>query len=264
MWRMTDLDEPLYSQSWGSAGDAPQALLLHGLTSSHRVWWQVAEGLAAAGWSVTAVDLRGHGQSPRADSYLFDDLADDVLALGGAPWDLLVGHSLGGAIAVNALERNPGFARRTVLLDPAIRNDPARLPAFVAATMALIAHPDAAAMRAGHPNWPDRTIEAWLESLREVDPDAVRAILETNRPWDVTATALRVTSPVHVLAADPELSPSFTIAEGEQFRAANPNWSYEVVPGAGHSIHRDAPDLVIARLASTPVDSVSPSLPTTG
>jgi len=222
-------------------------LLLHGLTSAARVWWRIAPALADAGWSVTAPDLRGHGRSPRADSYRFDEMTDDVLALSG-PWDLIAGHSMGGALTVLALQRNPNFARRAVLIDPAVQNNPADLPAFLAAALARVRNPDLDACRAENPNWDEPTLQAWAESQREVDPEAVRAILETNRPWDVTAAALQMPIPAHVLAADPARNASFIAADGDRLRQANSNWSYEVVPGTSHSVHRDQPDLVIDRL----------------
>jgi pimeloyl-ACP methyl ester carboxylesterase len=240
----------LYTRHWGPESGTPRILLLHGLTSAGRVWWQVAEALASHGWSVTAPDLRGHGRSPRAQSYLFAELTDDVLALGGG-WDLVVGHSLGGAVSVLALQRDADFAARAVLIDPALRNDPAAVPAFLRSVLKQIADPDAQAYRAAHPSWPERTINTWVASQHEVDAEAVRAILETNRPWDVTAAALELSRPVHVLAADPALGPSFTAVEGDALMLANPNWSYEIVAGASHSVHRDQPQLVIDRLLAS-------------
>ncbi len=81
----------------------PVSLLVHGVTGWWRTWWRVGPALADAGWRVVAVDLRGHGLSPRLDGNvtvrdLAADLASTVAAI-GRPIDLLVGHSLGGAVA---------------------------------------------------------------------------------------------------------------------------------------------------------------------
>jgi pimeloyl-ACP methyl ester carboxylesterase len=87
----------LATQSWGDGahqargpdgrdGDdsgpaAPLALLIHGVTSSSRTWWRVAPELVQRGYRVLAVDLRGHGSSPRVGEALaLGDLTADVLA----------------------------------------------------------------------------------------------------------------------------------------------------------------------------------------
>ncbi|WP_077223307.1 alpha/beta fold hydrolase [Rathayibacter sp. VKM Ac-2630] len=100
------------------------ALLLHGLGGAGGTWWRVAEALEAAGWTVSAPDLRGHGDGARGGSSRHDDFADDVLALrpdGGGAWGLVVGHSLGGAVAVRAAARDPEWAARLALIDPVLR-----------------------------------------------------------------------------------------------------------------------------------------------
>ena len=237
----------LHLEHWGPASGAPRALLLHGITSSGATMWQLGEGLAEHGWSVTAPDLRGHGRSPRAGSYRRGELAGDVLAL-GTGWDLVVGHSLGGAVTVLALDRDPAFAQRAVLLDPALRV-PADLVGPLASEMLdEIAQADAATYRRAHPAWPDRTIQTRVQAHRSVAPEAITAILTADLPWDHTEQAARITVPVHVIAADPDLDPSFTAAQGRELQQRNPGWTWEIAPGAAHSVHRDAPDLVIDRL----------------
>jgi pimeloyl-ACP methyl ester carboxylesterase len=96
---------PLATRNWGS-GDRT-ALLIHGITSDGGTWWRLGPALAAEGYTVSAVDLRGHGDSPRAAIYGLADYVDDVTALGTAPWDLVVGPSLGGAIALSAAAARP-------------------------------------------------------------------------------------------------------------------------------------------------------------
>jgi alpha-beta hydrolase superfamily lysophospholipase len=52
----------LNTYRWGVGNDR-KALLVHGLAGSGATWWQIAQGLAASGFEVTAPDLRGHGGS---------------------------------------------------------------------------------------------------------------------------------------------------------------------------------------------------------
>jgi len=74
------------------------------------------------------------------------------------------------------------------------------------------------------------------------------SILKENQPWDATELATGLKVPVHVLAADPHLDPAFTAQDGAALQQLNPNWTWEIVSGASHSVHRDAPQLVIDRL----------------
>lgn len=85
----------------------PTAVLLHGLDSSRETWRASVEALAARGFAAVALDLRGHGESPLGDASAFSAaaLAEDVLAAirsRGISRAVLVGHSMGGRIAVRA------------------------------------------------------------------------------------------------------------------------------------------------------------------
>jgi pimeloyl-ACP methyl ester carboxylesterase len=75
-----DLPGPGERPGASDGAAAPLALLIHGVTSSSRTWWRVAPVLVRRGYRVLAVDLRGHGESPRVGEGLaLDDLTDDVL-----------------------------------------------------------------------------------------------------------------------------------------------------------------------------------------
>jgi Lysophospholipase len=108
---------------WGPKDSTLQALVVHGLGSSAATTWRLSEALAEAGWSATAVDLRGHGLAPRGSSYRIEDFAEDLAAttpVGGGSWDVVIGHSIGAASAVFAAHHNPSWAERLILLDPAL------------------------------------------------------------------------------------------------------------------------------------------------
>ncbi len=97
----------------------PPVVLLHGTGETSRTWDGVAETLAADR-IVFAVDLRGHGDSDRSDLYSIGAMADDVAALlprlTDEPVDL-VGHSLGGLVALRVVATHPRLLRRLVLED---------------------------------------------------------------------------------------------------------------------------------------------------
>lgn len=238
----------MHSEHWGPAdGSGPQALLVHGITSSAATMWELGAGLAAAGWSVTAMDLPGHGSSGPASSYAFADIADAIHDEFGGGYDLYVGHSLGGAVGTVLLARHPDTAGSAVLIDPALLAPADRLaaiPAQLEADKAL----SVADVAAANPHWHPRTVETRVEATRAADVGAVRSWLADNAPWDVTAAAAEVTVPVLVLVATSRSAVAPMLVE--QLPAANPHWSFETVPDTGHSVHRDEPVLVLDRLLS--------------
>jgi len=98
-------------------------VLVHGVGASGEIWRQVAETLARDR-RVSAADLPGFGASPPAGpGFALDAVADRLgegLAAAGvsSPFDL-VGHSLGGAVALTLAHRHPTAVRRLVLVAPA-------------------------------------------------------------------------------------------------------------------------------------------------
>lgn len=108
------------SEEHGS-GD-PALLLVHGFTGSRHDWDGVVADLARTR-RVLTLDHRGHGDSPNtgdASTYRFDVLTDDLEALvdrrAPGPFDLL-GHSMGGIVAMRYALRHPGRLRSLVLMD---------------------------------------------------------------------------------------------------------------------------------------------------
>jgi pimeloyl-ACP methyl ester carboxylesterase len=100
--------------SWGFPEARRRVLLVHGLGSTGANMWRFGVALADDGWFATAVDLRGHGAAQRAIDYTIAAYAADLAATrsGGGAWDLVIGHSLGGAAATSAAAADPGWTRR--------------------------------------------------------------------------------------------------------------------------------------------------------
>lgn len=99
--------------------DAPTIVAVHGITSSHLAWQQLADALP--GVRIVAPDLRGRGQShalagPAGMASHADDLAA-VCAAFGLEDVVTVGHSMGGFVAVVFAHRHPELVSRLVLVD---------------------------------------------------------------------------------------------------------------------------------------------------
>lgn len=116
---------PLFHRDLGGAGGLP-LVLLHGLLGSGRNWQSAGAELAVAcgGRQVRALDLRNHGRSPWHIAMTYEAMLADVVAwLDGhasGPVDLL-GHSMGGKVAMLLACRYPARVRRLVVVDIAPR-----------------------------------------------------------------------------------------------------------------------------------------------
>src|SRR5207249_8065494 len=104
-------------------GSGPSVVLIHGFGASIYSWHKVIEPLATAGFHVVAFDAKGFGFSDKpAHGYSNGDYARLVLALIDSlrlPNPVLVGHSMGGAIAAETALRGPSRIRGLVLVDAA-------------------------------------------------------------------------------------------------------------------------------------------------
>ena len=105
--------------SYRMAGEGPTILLIHGIAGSSTTWRAVMPALAEH-YTVIAPDLLGHGQSakPRGDYSLgaYASGIRDLLAVLGEERVTLVGHSLGGGVAMQFAYQFPEWAERLVLV----------------------------------------------------------------------------------------------------------------------------------------------------
>ncbi len=230
---------------WGDANAARHALLVHGLGSSGQTTWRLSEGLADAGWSATAVDLRGHGDAPRASRYRIDDIVADLLATRrehDGPWDLVVGHSIGAAAALQAAGTEPDWTRQLVLLDPAIVLDEPARQAVLAGQLANFDGATVASIAEQFPHWHPLDVEFRVRAVKAASRFALERMVLDNDDWDVTAFVPHIAAPTLVIAADPEHGAMFAGEHAESVLEMNPLLEQVVIAGAGHSVHRDAPD----------------------
>ena len=125
---MTVLDPPADVKPAGSV------VLLHGLSANRRLMMYLAEDFAGHGFRAYAIDLPGHGDS--RDAFSFAHAQDCATAaveslIHSGQLDpkntILLGHSMGAAIAMRMADRDPVAA--TIALSPAPMNAPQRMPA---------------------------------------------------------------------------------------------------------------------------------------
>lgn len=109
-----------------SAGQGQPLILLHGLFGSGNNWGNIAKHFSQH-YRVISVDLRNHGRSPHSDIQNYANMAEDIIALCDA-LDLdtihLLGHSLGGKVAMQFATQFPERVAQLIIIDIAMRAYP--------------------------------------------------------------------------------------------------------------------------------------------
>jgi pimeloyl-ACP methyl ester carboxylesterase len=131
-----------YCYTGGKAFDAakPTLIFIHGVLNDHSVWILQTRYLAHHGWNVLALDLPGHCRSAGTPPATVEEAADFILALmdaAGLDEAVLVGHSFGSLIALEAASRAPERVSQLVLVGTAypMKVSPALLEASLKAPM---------------------------------------------------------------------------------------------------------------------------------
>jgi pimeloyl-ACP methyl ester carboxylesterase len=131
-----------YCYTGGKTFDAakPSIIFIHGVLNDHSVWILQTRYLAHHGWNVLALDLPGHCRSAGSPPASVEEAADFVLALmdaAGLTKAVLIGHSLGALIALEAAARAPERVSQLVLVGIAfpMKVSPALLDASLHAPM---------------------------------------------------------------------------------------------------------------------------------
>ncbi|MFF8955064.1 alpha/beta fold hydrolase [Streptomyces sp. NPDC014894] len=226
----------LHTTTWG-AGDR-LALLVHGIMADHRTWRRVGPALAARGYRVIAVDLRGHGASGRADSYTAHDHAEDLVASLPAGAELVMGHSLGAlTLSLAVAELAP---ERAVYVDP-VWYLPDGEKGYGPDAFAGAKAQTRERIRETAPRWEDEDVDIELETLAVWDEATAHGLM------GVVGRDLMPAAPVGrslVALADPSVLISAERAAVLRERG----FEVRTVAGAGHTVHRDDFDGFMAAL----------------
>ena len=170
-------------------GSGEPLVLVHGLATTRVIWRRVLPYLE---YRVTAIDVPGFGESPPAGpGFVLEEVADAIAMAFDAPFDL-VGHSLGGAIAIVLAERRPQLVERLVLVAPAgLRSvpGPAAWAAGLATERALPIRRRAAAL--ADTAWGRRLLMTpGTKDPTSLPPAEVRAMLNASKDATRTRAAL--------------------------------------------------------------------------
>ncbi|WP_431032055.1 alpha/beta fold hydrolase [Streptomyces sp. P6-2-1] len=243
--------EPVTHRDWG--GEGPPVVLLHGLAGYAGEWEAVAVRLRARGHHVVAMDLRGHGGSvrhprdTRASAHA-DDVAGLLGRLGAGP-AVLVGQSLGGRVALRVAHQHPALVRGLALVEADAR--PASETPDDVAIRWLRSWPLPFPDRASATAWlGGGTVgEAWADGLEErggglwprFDVDVLARLFDALVRAPSWPAWTAPGSPVLLLVAERGILDQAAV--GAMLAARPDAWSLGV-PGAGHDVHIELPDVV--------------------
>ncbi len=246
-------------------GSGPETLvILHGLFGTLDNWQTLARRWATdLGWRVVSVDLRNHGRSFHDPNHRYATQAADVLALCQhlalpPARTTLLGHSMGGKVAMRFALDHANLLARLVVLDIAPgASDMCHQDAIVAGLQALdlaaLASRGAAdtALAAHVPDFGTRQFLlknlyrsgasnafAWRMNLPVLSAEmaAIGAEIAAPAPFLKPALFIRGGTSHYITAAD----------KLHDIPALFPNSQVATVPNAGHWVHAEAPDAVFA------------------
>ncbi len=242
----------LFHRDLGGAGNPP-LIVLHGLLGSSRNW-QSTGGDLAARFHVHALDLRNHGRSPHDSAMSYEAMVNDVLGwldAHGLPRVTLMGHSMGGKVAMRMACRHPERVERLVVVDIAPKD---YLSAAHRAEFAAMNELDLRTLRS--------RAEAELKFEARVGDWAMRKFLSTNLERDAGSDAWRWQINLPVLTASlPELESNpltpadrfegptaFILGEKSRYVLPEdhavitshfPRATIETIAGSGHNPHME-------------------------
>jgi pimeloyl-ACP methyl ester carboxylesterase len=268
--------------SYRRAGWGPVVVLIHGVTGSSETWEDVIEPLAEH-YTVVAPDLLGHGQSakPRGDYSLgaYASGIRDLLGALGHDRVTIVGHSLGGGVAMQMAYQFPERCERLVLVSSGGlgREVHAMLRAAVLpgselvvpllassrvlnATSAVGSFLGRLGLRAG----PDLE-EIWrgFSSLNDVGARAafihtLRGIVDPGGQRVNATDRLYLAQRVPTMLLWGERDPIIPSHHGRAAAALIPGSRFETFPNAGHFPHRSDPRAFVRTLGDF-IESTEPA-----
>ncbi|MCX7265929.1 MAG: alpha/beta hydrolase [Betaproteobacteria bacterium] len=254
---------PLYAYTGGKEfkPELPTVVFIHGVLNDHSVWILQSRYFANHGWNVLAIDLPGHCRSAGQAPQTVQEAADAVIALldaAGVAKAVLVGHSFGSLIALEASARHPERVQKLVLVgiaypmrvSPALLENSLKNPAKAIHMVNVFSHssmaPPPSALGPG----------TWLHGGSQA---LMRKVLASNTQVNIfhrgfiacdqydlgEVSIAKVTCPIlFMLGSKDQMTP----AKAAQSLIQKAAHAQVVLIDAGHQMMTEAPDAVLSAM----------------
>lgn len=238
----------LFYQAVAAPADPARGTLLfiHGAGGSHLKWAPLMQQ-SINGFTHIALDLMGHGASPgspAADIQAYARSIHEFLAANSfpRPW-ILVGHSMGGSIALQTALTYPQSADGLVLLGSGARMpvNPTMLEQLAQGAF------DTSFLKIAYGrDFAPELLAAELHGLSQVPQPQLHADFTACNDYDVAAQLDQIKIPVLILVGDQD---KMTPVKNSQYLQENiPGAVLHIVPGAGHHLMLEKPAQTIAAM----------------
>ncbi|KAG0700621.1 Alpha/Beta hydrolase protein [Suillus ampliporus] len=233
------------ASQWGFPTASRRALLIHGLSESSYSWEGLAQLLVADGFFVVAPNLLGHAWR-RGTDYRLSTLAEDLRPYMDMSYDVIIGHSLGGSVALALMPFLPKTKETTIiLLDPALEITAEQAEMISDMFSKAVAHVRTAdEFMAENNAWSRRDCVLRVLGLAMCDSTDVKATLQSNAPCSYSGLLKNIPPNVTitVLAADPEHGSFYRL---EHIPRDVERLNAGVVTGVGHWIQYERPEAIM-------------------
>ena len=248
-----------------SLGQGPPLIILHGLFGSLDNWMTHARTLASD-FTVYLVDQRNHGKSPHSEEWNYLLMAEDLYELMDRETiysSHILGHSMGGKTAIQFAMLYPERIDKLVIADMGVK---AYVPHHVQIIRAMNA------VELGQVSSRKEVDQKLAESIKDV---GIRQFLlkglgrneEKAFSWKFNLKVLTEKYPevlTQIDLVDPFGKPTFFIHGGKsnyilskdkvEIRTYFPEVEFYEIPGAGHWLHAEAPEVFITKVREFLID----------
>lgn len=237
-------------------GHGQPLLILHGLFGTLDNWQTLAKRFAEH-YNVFLVDLRNHGRSPHSEQHDYDAMADDVLRLVDElqiPTPAIMGHSMGGKVAMNYALKYPTRITKLIVVDIAPKAYPPHHDEIIDALQSV----DLSTVTSRS--------DVDVQLAKTIKEDEVRMFLMKNLyrkedntfGWRMNLDVIDKSyeNVAAEITSDVPFKKSTLFIKGGRSRYIKPEDVYgsierlftqvevETIPEAGHWVHAEAPDKV--------------------
>ena len=239
--------------TFGASGTGVPLVFLHGIGGRASGWAPVQQACARAGHASLAWDMPGYGESPTLSPYDFDGLADALAALldaHGLARAVLVGHSLGGMVALQMWARHPQRVAGLVLAasSPAFGHGSGDFQqAFIAQRLApLEAGRSMAEVAAGliptmvAPGYTGPGLAQATACMGSITPAAYKAALGALVQFEQRAALPTITVPTLCIAGEHDRTAAPSVVQRMADKIAHAQ--FLCLNGVGHLLTFEQPD----------------------